>query len=116
MAKKIKVGVIAIVAMILMFFDWRMTLGWFIGWACLLTLGFFREKFYAIILDEDQFTVGKYVRYIIFVFVILWLPLLLAFMIPNAINPYALATSYLIDRLILFMSGLFTKENKHGTE
>ncbi|CAM3497929.1 hypothetical protein G7061_03215 [Erysipelothrix sp. HDW6B] len=110
MTRKIKIAICVVGAIILSIIDWRLGLGWLIGWTSLLTLEHFRNLFYNIILDEQQFTVKKYVGYIIFVFVILWLPLLLAFMFPAWINPYAIAATYLLDRLLLFMTGIFTKE------
>ncbi|MEG0327126.1 MAG: hypothetical protein RR565_02755 [Erysipelothrix sp.] len=90
--------------------DWKLALGWLLGWSCLLVLGYFREKFYTVLLSGENFSVKKYVSYIVFVFIILWIPLLLAFMFPQVINPYAIAGAYITDRFLLFVTGIFKKE------
>lgn len=89
----------------LSFYEVPWGLGWLLGWLCLSILAFFRERFYTVLLSDEAFRTGQYIGYIIFVFAILWLPLGLAFVFPNVINAFALAASYLIDRLFKFVKG-----------
>ncbi|QIK69730.1 hypothetical protein G7062_05210 [Erysipelothrix sp. HDW6C] len=109
MNRQLRIGICAIGAIALVFVGLPFAFGWIIGWSALIALAYFRHKFYNIILDEKQFTVKKYISYIIFVFIILWMPLLLAFLFPKIINPFAMAATYIIDRLLFFITGIFSR-------
>ena len=101
----LKNSVIGLVGIGLLIYQVPWGLGWLLGWLCLSILAFFRERFYTVLLSDEAFHTGRYIGYIVFVFVILWLPLGLAFFFPNVINAFALAASYLLDRLFQFMKG-----------
>lgn len=94
-----------LIGVVLFFIEIPLGIGWLLGITCLSILAFVRERFYAELLSQSQFHTGRYVSYIAFVFVILWLPLGLAFFFPNVISAYSLAASYLLDRLVLFLKG-----------
>lgn len=89
----------------LLIYDIPLGLGWFLGSICLAVLASVRERYYGKLLGEESFRARGYIAYIIFVFVILWLPLGLAFVFPKVISAYSLAASYLLDRLFLFLKG-----------
>ena len=110
MNNKIKIPLIILVAVGLFLYAPPLALGWLLGFMCLGILAQVRERFYSTILDGEHFKVASYIGYILFVFVILWLPLGLAFFFPKVISAYSLAASYIIDRFLLFVSGAFKKE------
>ncbi|CAM3601534.1 hypothetical protein ERUR111494_02225 [Erysipelothrix urinaevulpis] len=111
MENKIRISIAGIGAVILFILNHTYGLAWIVGWSSLIVLSYFREKYYSIILTEASFSVGKYIAYIVFVFVILWIPPVLAFMFPTVLNPYVLVSAYFIDRFILFVGRAFKKES-----
>ena len=116
MGKKLRI-VLAIVGTIgLLFIDWSMSLGWLVGWIALSVLSFFRERYYSIALTEEKFSIGRYVGYILFVFVILWIAPILAFIFPEVLNPFSLIAAYFIDRFILYLGRIFMKESVYVTK
>lgn len=111
MDKKLKL-VLAIAGTIgFLLYDYSFALAWLIGWTSLFVLAYFRERYYSIILSEETFSVGKYISYIVFVFIVLWIAPIVAFIFPNVINPFVLISTYFIDRFILFVGRAFKKES-----
>lgn len=101
----LKYSLIVLIGVGLLLYQLPLGLGWLLGNLCLSILAFVRERFYKELLSDDAFQTRRYVAYIIFVFVILWLPLGVAFVIPNFISAYSLAASYIVDRFLMFLKG-----------
>lgn len=101
----LKYALMGLIGVLLLIYNIPMGLGWLLGFTCLSVLAFVRKRYYVQLLGESQFQTKGYIRYIVFVFVILWLPLGLAFVFPHIINAFSLAASYLLDRLFLFLKG-----------
>ena len=116
MDKKLKL-ILAILGTVgFLFIDYSMSLGWLLGWIALFALGFFRERYYSIVLTEEPFSPRRYIGYIFFVFVILWIAPILAFIFPKIVNPFTLIATYFIDRFILYVGRIFKKESVYVTK
>lgn len=83
------------------------SVGWLLGWGSLFLMAFFREKYYGVLLNKDQFSKGNFARYIILVFLVLWTAPIIAFIFPEVVNPYTLIATYFIDRFIFFIGNIF---------
>lgn len=111
MNKKLTIILAILGSLGLLFFDFTLSLGWFVGWMSLLVLSYVRNAYYSSILNEDDFSVRRYIAYIVFVFVILWVGPIVAFIYPEVINPFSLIATYFIDRFILYIRRIFKKES-----
>lgn len=111
MDKKIKITLALLGTLGFLFLDLSFSLGWLLGWIALFALSFFRERYYSIVLTEKDFSVKRYLAYILFVFVILWIAPILAFIFPKVLNPFALIAAYFIDRFITYIGRVFKKES-----
>ena len=116
MDKKLKIVLALLGTVGFLFIDSSLSLGWLIGWIALFILTFVRERYYSIVLTEEDFSVGRFIGYIFFVFVILWIAPILAFIFPKVINPFSLIAAYFIDRFILYIGRIFKKESVYVTK
>ena len=116
MDKKLKIVLALLGTVSFLFIDSSLSLGWLIGWIALSILTFVRERYYSIVLTEEDFSVGRFIGYIFFVFVILWIAPILAFIFPKVINPFSLIAAYFIDRFILYIGRIFKKESVYVTK
>ncbi|MDN6730876.1 MAG: hypothetical protein L0L39_01710 [Atopostipes suicloacalis] len=94
------------------FFDFSYGLGWTLGWIFITLLEYNREKFLDRLLNLDDFSMGKYIAYLIGVIIWVAAPLLLSFVIPNYLNPFAVFAAYFSSRFIMFISKAFVKEER----
>lgn len=96
----------------LFFIDYSYGLGWFLGWFFMALLEHNREKFLNRLLDMHNFSMGKYITYLIGVMVWIAAPLLFSFLKPKIVNPLAVFGAYFSSRIIMFISKAFTKEER----
>ena len=98
----------------LFFLDLSYGLGWFLGWFFMTLLEYNREKFLNRILDVNNFSMGKYIAYLLGVVIWIAVPLLVSFIIPDYINPLAVFAAYFSSRIIMFISKAFMKEKEES--
>lgn len=96
----------------LFFLDFSYGLGWLFGWISMILLEYNREKFLNRLLDVNNFSMGKYMAYLVGVMIWIAVPLLISFLIPNYINPLAVFAAYFSNRIIMFISKAFMKEER----
>lgn len=113
---KIRFGVILVVAAALLFIHYSYAVGWIVGWLILHILKLLRQRFYSRILDVEKANYGKYASYYVFIFLLLWLPPLISFLLPSIINPYALIITYALDRIELYIIGIFFRRTPLAEE
>lgn len=95
----------------LFFLDFSYGLGWLLGWVFIGLLEDNREKLLNRILNNN-FSVGKYVSYLLGVIVWIATPLLISFFLPEYINPVTIFAAYFINRIIMFVTKTFVKEER----
>lgn len=95
--------------LVLFFFDYSYGLGWVLGWLFIILLEYNREKILDRLLDINDFSMKRYIAYLIGVMFWIAAPLLMSFLIPNHINPFAIFGAYFSSRLIMFISKTFIK-------
>ncbi|MDN6161589.1 MAG: hypothetical protein L0I79_02345 [Atopostipes sp.] len=98
-----------LLGLLLFFFDFSYGLAWIIGWIFIVILEYNREKILNQLLDMDNFSMKRYIAYLIGVMLWIALPLLVSFLIPSYINPLAIFAAYFSNRLIMFITKAFTK-------
>ncbi len=91
--------------------DFSYGLGWLLGWIFIRLLEHNRGKLLNRILDND-FSVGKYISYLIGVVIWIATPLLISFFFPEYINPIAIFAAYFVNRIIMFVTKTFVKEER----
>ena len=116
MDKKLKFVLALLGTIGFLFIDFSFSLGWLVGCIALFALNYVRERYYSIVLTENPFSTRRYIGYIFFVFVILWIAPILAFIFPDVINPFTLIAAYFIDRFILYIGRIFKKESVYVTK
>lgn len=84
-------------------------MGWLIGWLFMGLLEFNREKLLNRIIDSDSFSVKKYIGYLLGVMLWIATPLLIAYLLPNYVNPVAIFGAYFAYRIIMFLTKIFMK-------
>ena len=96
----------------LFFIDSSYGIGWIVGWLFITLLEYNRGKLLDRLLDISNFSMKKYLAYL--VGVILWIatPLLVSFLIPSHISPYGIFGAYFSSRMIMFLSNSFIKEER----
>ena len=94
------------------FFDFSYGLGWLSGWIFILLLEYNREKFLNSVLDLENFLLRKYIAYLLGVTLWLVVPLLISAIFPDFLNPFAVFAAYLANRIIMFVSNAFVKEER----
>lgn len=85
-------------------------LGWIVGWISIVILDYSRENILKKIIDFDNFSVTKYVGYLLGVAIWIAIPLLLSFRYPGYVNPLSIFGAYFTDRIIMFVTKSFVKE------
>ena len=101
---------LGIVAVLILFIDRPNGFGFILGCVIVQGLSVVREQYYSVLLNGSQFKTTSYIGYILFLFVGLWLPLGVAFIAPHIIGPFGYAGAVLLDRMILYLKGLFNQE------
>ena len=96
----------------LFFLDFSYGIGWLIGWIFITVLEYNREKLLNRLFDLDNFSIKKYLAYLMGVIIWIAAPLLVSFFIPNYISPYGIFGAYFSSRLIMFVSNAFIKEER----
>lgn len=104
------VGVI--ISISLLFFNYQASFGVMVALLALLALKFLRQAFIKKVMASDKINVGLFVIYMVIVFLIMAVPLALAFYLPNYINPYFLGATIIIERIYMFVS----KQISHNQE
>lgn len=104
------VGVI--ISISLLFFNYQASFGVMVALLALLALKFLRQAFIKKVMSTDKINVGLFVIYMVIVFLIMAVPLALAFYLPNYINPYFLGATIIIERIYMFVS----KQISHNQE
>lgn len=84
--------------------------GFILGSVIIQGLGVVREQYYKVVLKGSDFKATTFIGYILFLFVGLWLPLGVAFYAPHIIGPFGYAGAVLLDRMVLYLKGLFNQE------
>lgn len=101
---------LGVIALIICVFDLPNGLGFILGSVIVQGLAIVRNRYYKVLLNSDSFQSKSYIAYIFFMFVALWLPLGVAFFAPLVIGPFGYAGAILLDRMILYLKGLFKEE------
>lgn len=101
---------LGIVTLVILFFDFPNGIGFGLGSVIVQGLTIVRARYYKVLLDGTQFKSKAYIGYIFFLFGVLWLPLGVAFYAPQIIGPFGYAGAVLLDRMILYLKGLFKEE------
>ena len=99
-----------LIALVILFIDFPNGLGFILGSVIVQGLSIVRNQYYKVLLGSGNFKSTSYITYILFLFVALWLPLGVAFFMPHVIGPFGYAGAILLDRMILYLEGLFKKE------
>lgn len=94
----------------LFFFDSSYGVGWILGWVFMYLLETNREKLLDQILDVNNFSMKKYILYLVGVMLWIAAPLLVSFLIPGYINPLSVFAAYFSSRLIMFITKALQKE------
>lgn len=105
----LKPFIIFSISLLMLWFNWSYSLGWLMGWIILLIIRKARLFFYESIIDVHRKNTGIYILYFVFIFLILWVPPLISFMVPHLINPYTLIVTYFIDRFEMYILRIFFK-------
>lgn len=106
--------ILVIMSLVLMVFNLPNGFGFALGSLIITGLSLVREQYYKLLLSGSKFKTGSYLGYIFFLFLLLWVPLGIAFYYPNIIGPYGYAGAIFIDRMAVYVIGLF--EEKAGVE
>lgn len=89
--------------------DFSYGMGWVIGWIFIGLLETNREKLLNKVINFDDFSVRKYIIYLLGVVVWIASPLLLSFFFSDYINPIAIFGAYFANRIIMYITKVFTK-------
>lgn len=93
----------------LFFWDFSYGTGWLLGWIFIGLLQVYRGKILDYVIDFNDFSTGRYILYLIGVMVWIAIPLLLATLFIDYINPLAVFGAYFIHRAIMFISNSVRK-------
>ena len=98
--------------LLLFFLDFSYGLGWVLGWVFIFLLEYNREKLLNRLLDMDNFSIKKYMAYLMGVIIWLAIPLALSLLVPNIIQTLAIFAAYISSRFVMFISKAFVKEER----
>lgn len=87
-------------------------IGWVIGWIFISILRNYREKVLDYVIDFKDFSIARYVLYLVGVIVWIAIPIAAAFVFPKFINPIAVFGAYFVDRILMFITKPFLKEER----
>lgn len=86
------------------FIDTSWGLGWVLGSLVMFLLNTFREPILDRIIDFKNIKISYYILYLLAVMLLIALPLLLAFWIPDIINPLWVFVAYFTSRILDFIT------------
>lgn len=101
---------LGLMSLLILVIDIPNGIGFILGSIIVQGLSVVREQYYKVLLEGSNFKAASYVGYILFLFVGLWLPLGVAFFAPHIIGPFGYAGAVLLDRMVLYLKGLFNQE------
>ncbi len=108
-------GILGLLGLPVLFFNFAVGLGWILGHVVMILLVISRNRFYSLILDTTKFSMTKYGSYIIYTVGLIAVPLLGAFYFQDILNPFAIFAAYFADRAVHFIFNLFMKEETHAS-
>ena len=85
-------------------------LGWLLGWIFVGLLRQYRGVILERIVDFNDFSVMRYVGYLLTVMVWIAIPLLISFFIPEYFNPLAVFGAFFADRFLMFIIESISKK------
>ena len=94
----------------LFFWDITYGLGWVLGWLFVGLLRQYRGLILERIIDFDDFSVLRYIMYLLTVMVWIAIPLLISFLLPEYFNPLAVFGAFFADRFLMFIIGSINKK------
>ena len=94
----------------LFFWDITYGLGWVLGWLFVGLLRQYRGLILERIIDFDDFSVLRYIMYLLTVMVLIAIPLLISFFIPEYFNPLAVFGAFFADRFLMFIIESISKK------
>ena len=94
----------------LFFWDITYGLGWVLGWLFVGLLRQYRGLILERIIDFDDFSVLRYIMYLLTVMVWIAIPLLISFLLPEYFNPLAVFGAFFADRLLMFIIESISKK------
>ena len=94
----------------LFFWDITYGLGWVLGWLFVGLLRQYRGLILERIIDFDDFSVLRYIMYLLTVMVWIAIPLLISFLLPEYFNPLAVFGAFFADRFLMFIIESISKK------
>ncbi len=94
----------------LFFWDITYGLGWLLGWLFVGLLRQYRGVILERIIDFNDFSVVRYVGYLLLVMAWIAIPLLTAFLLPAYFNPLAVFGAFFADRFLMFITENISKK------
>lgn len=94
----------------LFLWDFSYGAGWLLGWIFAGLLRQYRVKLLERLIDFKDFSRGKYTGYLLLVMVWIAVPLLISFLMPEIFNPFTVFAAFFVDRFLMFVLNLFSKE------
>ena len=94
----------------LFFWDITYGLGWLLGWLFVGLLRQYRVVILERIVDFDDFSVLRYISYLLSVMFWIAIPLLISFFLPQYFNPLAVFGAFFADRFLMFIIGSINKK------
>lgn len=94
----------------LFLWDFSFGAGWLLGWLFAGLLRQYRVKLLERLIDFNDFSVKRYVGYLLIVMGWIALPLLLSFFIPTTFNPFAVFSAFFAERILMYALNIFSKE------
>lgn len=108
-------GILALLGLPVVFLNTSIGLGWIVGHVVMVLLVLSRERFYDLMLDGSNFSMAKFISYIVYTIVLLAGPLAVSFFFQSILNPFAIFAAYFTDRAVHFVYNLFMKEETHAS-
>ena len=85
-------------------------LGWLLGWIFVGLLRQYRGVILERIVDFNDFSVMRYIGYLLMVMVWIAIPLLISFFLPKHLNPLAVFGAFFADRFLMFIIESISKK------
>lgn len=106
MTKNIRTAIVLVGTIAFAIMGVTYLLGWLMGWGTIWILDTHRNKFYGGLFNRE-FKMSVMIFYFARMLIILCLPLILAFRFPGKVNPYTMVAAIFIDRLLLYIMGMY---------
>lgn len=87
----------------LFFWDISYGVGWLLGWLFTGLLQQYRGKILDRVIDFSDFSKRRYMAYLLLIVVWIAIPLLISFIIPEYINPFAVFGAFFANRILMFI-------------